>query len=190
MRYILSRNFSSAFDRSAHMKLLHSQGRYTGVSKIGIWNSSEEKKQHMADIYARNALDKTSHGYGSEYAQRLRNRELLHNKLQGESGFLYFIEFPGSVKVGFSKNWERRMAYELYPKKTHLGGKVIMIISGPTGSLGDLEFETLTKFSDYTQLNSDKTRYTEFLDKSAKLKIKKYLMSEVSKRKDLKIEVH
>ena len=31
------------WNRSEHMKLLHSQGRYQGTSKIGIWNQSQEK---------------------------------------------------------------------------------------------------------------------------------------------------
>ena len=77
------------FNRSEHMKQLHQEGRYLGTSKIGLWNSSEEKRERMRNIRERNLLDKTSHGYGSEYHQRQNNRVLLHNKFQGENGFLH-----------------------------------------------------------------------------------------------------
>ena len=59
------------FNRSEHMKQLHQEGRYLGTSKIGLWNSSEEKRERMRNIRERNLLDKTSHGYGSEYHQRI-----------------------------------------------------------------------------------------------------------------------
>ena len=89
----------TVWNRSEHMKLLHQQGRYAGTSKIGLWNVSDAKRQHMAEIYKRNALDKNSFGYGSEHYQRLANRTLLHNKFQGEQGYLYFLKFPKSIKV-------------------------------------------------------------------------------------------
>ncbi len=128
-----------------------------------------------------NSLDKTSHGYGSEYHMRELNRELLHNKFQGESGYLYFLEFPGSVKVGFSKDWERRTTKQI------LGGRVLMIISGPTDDLADLEFDTFAEFQKWTMLNREGTRYTEFLEKSQKTKIRKYLEDQVKNNKNLKI---
>lgn len=95
------------FDRAAHMRELHAQGRYAGTSRIGEWNVSKEKHDRMEEIRKRNLLDKSSHGYGSEYHMRLANKTLLGNKFQGEEGFLYFLEFPGSIKVGFSKDWEK-----------------------------------------------------------------------------------
>ncbi len=142
----------------------------------------------MQGIYAKNALDKSSTGYGSELFMRSRNRELLHNKFQGESGFIYFLEFPGSIKVGFSRNWERRTTYELYPKKTYLAGKVLMIISGPTPELADLEYNTFIKFQPYTQLNSEGTRYTEFMQKSVKSRVRKFLEQAVAENSNFKIE--
>lgn len=178
-----------SFDRAAHMRELHAQGRYQGTSKIGLWNSSEEKRQRMHDIYAKNALDKASTGYGSELFMRQRNRELLHNKFQGDTGFIYFLEFPGSIKVGFSRNWERRTSYELYPKKTYLAGKVLMIISGPTSELADLEYNTFIKFQKYTQLSQDKTRYTEFIERRVKSQVTKFLQEEVKNNKNFKLEV-
>lgn len=173
----------SSWNRSEHMKFLHAQGRYAGTSRIGLWNSSEDKRIRMANLRTKNALDKTSHGYGSEYHMREVNRELLHNKFQGESGYLYFLDFPASVKVGFSKDWERRTTQQI------LGGRVIMIISGPTDDLADLEFDTLLKFQDYTKLNEDGTRYTEFLDKKEKRPVYKYLEESVKKNKNLKFIV-
>ena len=126
-----SKMFSSSttpWNRSEHMKMLHAQGRYQGTSKIGLWNSSEEKRERMRNIFKAHALNKASRGYGSEYAMRLNNKILLHNKFQGKTGYLYFLQFPASIKVGFSKEWERRVEYQI-PKKYHiLGGKVIMII--------------------------------------------------------------
>lgn len=178
-----------SYDRAAHMRELHASGRYQGTSKIGVWNSSEEKRQRMQDIYARNALDKSSTGYGSELFMRSRNRELLHNKFQGETGFIYFLEYPGSIKVGFSRNWERRTTYELYPKKTYLAGNVLLIISGPTPELADLEYNTFIKFQNYTQLNSEGTRYTEFMQKSVKSRVRDFLLSEVKKNDNFKIEI-
>jgi hypothetical protein len=169
------------------MKQLHASGRYAGTSKIGIWNQSEEKRERMKEIRERNLLDKTSHGYGSEYHMRLANRTLLHNKFQGKQGFLYFLDFPGSVKVGFSKDWERRISKELF--HSYLGGRVIMIISGPTEDLADLEFNTMIKFQKYTKLDSTNTRYTEFLDKKEKRKVYEFLKEQVCDNPNLKIEV-
>lgn len=172
-----------SWSRSEHMKLLHSQGRYQGTSRIGIWNQSQEKHDRMIKIRENNLLNKSSRGYGSEYHMRVANRTLLHNKFQGQSGYLYFLEFPNSVKVGFSKDWERRVTKQI------LGGKVIAIISGPTNDLADLEFDTMIKFQKYTRLNNEGTRYTEFLEKSQKLSIYKFLKDEVSRNKNLKFEV-
>lgn len=175
------------WSRSEHMKLLHSQGRYTGTSRIGEWNRSEAKHDKMAQIRARNVLDKSSHGYGSEYAMRVADRTLLHNKFQGDSGYVYFLDFPMSVKIGFSKDWERRINKQL-PKQI-LGGRVIAIISGPTDILADLEFDTLIKFQKYTKLNDEGTRYTEFLEKSKKREIYKYLKDRVAEDPNLKFEI-
>jgi len=173
----------TVWNRSEHMKLLHQQGRYAGTSKIGLWNVSDAKRQHMAEIYKRNALDKNSFGYGSEHYQRLANRTLLHNKFQGEQGYLYFLKFPKSIKVGFSKNWERRITHEI------LGGTVILIISGPTNDLADLEYDTFQEFQNYTQLDSTGTRYTEFLELSQKRKVYNFLMSRIRANHKLKIEI-
>lgn len=172
----------SGWDRAQHMRELHAQGRYKGVdTKIGLWNVSEEKHQRMANLYERNRLDKTSHGYGSEYHMRLRNRELLHNKFQGESGYFYFLEFPKSIKIGFSKDWERRTTKQI------LGGRVLLIISGPTNDLADLEFDAFIKFQKYTQLSEDGTRYTEYLDKRIKYQVRKYLEDQVKVNPKLNI---
>lgn len=173
----------SVWSRSEHMKRLHQEGRYLGTSKIGIWNQSQEKHDRMASIRERNLLDKTSHGYGSEYAQRVNNRNLLHNKFQGESGYLYFLEFPASVKVGFSKDWERRTTKQI------LGGKVLTIVSGPTNDLADLEFDIMIKFQDYTKLDATGTRYTEFLEKSKKQAIWKFIKESVMRNPKLKFVV-
>ena len=178
---------SVPFNRSEHMKLLHQQGRYVGTSKIGIWNASKEKRKRMKSILAKNALDKTSHGYGSEWHMRMNNRTLLHNKFQGERGYLYLVKFPASIKVGFSKNWERRISYEL-PHTNHiLGGKVIMIISGPTDILADVEFDVFQKFQNYTQLSPDKTRYTEFMNKTVSKDVYEFLQEQVKYNKKLEI---
>ena len=175
--------FSSGFNRSEHMKMLHSQGRYAGTSKIGQWNVSEEKRARMAELRSKNALDKNSKGYGSEHAMRVNNRLLLHNKFQGEQGYLYFLEFPNSIKVGFSKDWERRTTKQI------LGGRTLMIVSGPTIDLADLEFDIFVEFQKYTQLNQDGTRYTEFLEKKVKQKVYKYIEDCVAKNPNLKYEV-
>lgn len=175
------RKLFSGWDRAQHMRELHAQGRYKGVdTKIGQWNVSEEKKLRMAALYEKNRLDKNSVGYGSEHHMRLRNRELLHNKFQGETGYFYFLEFPKSIKVGFSKDWERRTTKQI------LGGQVLKIISGPTNDLADLEFDAFMKFKDYTQLSSDGTRYTEYLDKKIKREVSKFLDDAVRKNPKLK----
>lgn len=175
--------FSSNFNRSEHMKQLHAQGRYAGTSKIGEWNVSEDKRVRMAELRSKNALDKNAKGYGSERAMRVNNRNLLYNKFQGESGYFYFLDFPKSIKVGFSKDWERRTTKQI------LGGKTLMIVSGPTIDLADLEFDVFVEFQEYTQLNQDGTRYTEFLDKKVKWKVYKYIENYVSKNPKLKYEV-
>ena len=138
----------------------------------------------MKRLYERNILDKSSKGYGSEYHMRERDRALLHNKFQGETGYMYFLDFPASIKVGFSKDWERRTTKQI------LGGRVITILSGPTDILADLEFDIFTKFQKYTKLSEDGRRYTEFLDKSCKRKVYDYLMKAVKDSDGkLKIEV-
>lgn len=171
------------FNRSEHMKQLHKEGRYIGTSRIGIWNSSEEKRERMKNIRERNLLDKTSHGYGSEYHQRQNNRVLLHNKFQGENGFLYMLDFPGSIKVGFSKDWERRTQRQI------IGGRVVLIISGPTNDLADLEFDTFVKFQKYTKLDKTGRRYTEFLDRRVRKQVYDFLLEQVKLNKNLKLEV-
>lgn len=182
---LVSSSYNSKFNRSEHMKQLHAQGRYQGTSKIGLWNSSEEKKHRMALLGARNALDKNSKGYGSEYAMRVNNRILLNNKFQGSQGYLYFVKYPNSIKIGFSKNWERRIEYQLTHQFQILGGKVIAIISGPTNDLADLEFDTFIKFKNYTKLSEDKTRYTEFLDLVIKDDVYKFLEKRVRENNSL-----
>lgn len=184
---LLKYKFFSTFNRSEHMKFLHQQGRYAGTSKIGLWNASKEKQERMKSIFAHNALDKNSRGYGSEYAMRVNNRTLLHSKFQGVEGYLYFVKYPASIKVGFSKNWERRINDQL-PRTNHiLGGKVIMIISGPTDTLADLEFSCFIKFQKYTQLSQDGTRYTEFMDKKIRREVYRFLKDEVRRNRNLKI---
>ena len=185
-RRLYSDNFSDLllyFNRSEHMKQLHKDGRYKGTSKIGIWNSSEEKRERMKNIREKNRLDKTSKGYGSEYHMRVANRTLLHNKFQGQSGFMYFLEFPKTVKVGFSKEWHRRLDKEI------TGGRVILIISGPTDDLADLEFDTFIEFQEYTKLDETGTRYTEFLDKKVKKKVYEFLLKKVKENRKLRIDV-
>ena len=174
---------SSPFNRSEHMKQLHQQGRYLGTSKIGVWNQSQEKHDRMERIRERNLLDKSAHGYGSEYAMRVNNRNLLHNKFQGANGYIYLLEFPQSIKVGFSKDWERRTTKQI------LGGRVVAIISGPTDDLADLEFDVMIKFQDYTKLDPNGIRYTEFLEKSKKKEVYQFLKDSVRKNKNLKFEV-
>lgn len=167
------------FDRSAHMKELHRSGRYLGTSRIGQWNSSDQKRLRMNEIRSKNSLDKSSRGYGSEYQMRLTNRRLLHNKFQSQSGYLYILEFPASIKVGFSKNYEGRISY--------LGGKILEVVAGPTNDLADLEFDILVKFQDYTLLSSDGSRYTEFMDKKISKEVIKFVNDIVKKSKNLSI---
>lgn len=171
------------WNRSEHMKMLHQSGRYTGTSKIGEWNKSEEKRQRMIGYKLANSLNKNSKGYGSEWHMRQNSRTLLHNKFQGELGYMYFLKFPASIKVGFSKDWERRTTKQI------LGGQVIAIISGPTNDLADLEFDTFIKFQKYTQLDSTKTRYTEFMDIKAKRYVYDYLKQKVKENPKLKFEI-
>ena len=171
---------NTPWSRSEHMKMLHQSGRYQGTSKIGEWNKSEEKRQRMINIRSANSLNKDSHGYGSEIHMRIANRTLLHNKFQGEEGYMYFLKFPASIKVGFSKDWERRTTKQI------LGGQVIAIISGPTNDLADLEFDTFIKFQKYTMLDSTKTRYTEFMELKAKKQVYDYLKQRVKDNPKLK----
>lgn len=182
-RFSISAN-NSPFNRSEHMRQLHAEGRYQGTSKIAAWNVSAERKERMSMLRQKNSLDKNSHGYGSEYHQRIANRTLLHNKFQGEEGYMYLLRFPNSIKVGFSKNWERRVTKQI------LGGTVILIISGPTNDLADLEFDTFLKFQKYTQLSADGTRYTEFLDLKCKKEVYKFLLDAVNKNPSLKLEIN
>ena len=174
---------STPFNRSEHMKQLHASGRYIGTSKIGVWNQSAEKRERMENLRRINSLDKNSRGYGSEYHQRIANRTLLHNKFQGEEGYMYLLRFPGSIKVGFSKNWERRVTKQI------LGGTVIAIISGPTNQLADLEFDTFQKFQKYTKLSEDKTRYTEFLDLRCRKDVYKFLTEQVENNPSLQFQI-
>lgn len=167
------------FDRSAHMRELHKSGRYAGTSRIGEWNRSDEKRTHMSELRSKNSMDKTSKGYGSEYHMRQANRLLLHNKFQGNTGYLYYLEFPATVKVGFSKDYQKRTSY--------LGGKVLMIITGPTDQLADLEFDTFIQFMNYTKLNDEGTRYTEFLDKCVKDDVNKFLIDRINSSNELSI---
>lgn len=176
-------NVAHPFNRSEHLRQLHAQGRYQGTSRIGEWNRSEEKRQRMRNIRSLNSLDKNSRGYGSEYHMRVANRLLLFNQFQGELGYLYFLRFPASVKVGFSKNWERRVTKQI------LGGQVVAIISGPTEDLADLEFDTFMKFKDYTKLDPSKTRYTEFLDLEVKNEVYDFLKHSVKTNPNLKFEI-
>ena len=108
---------------------------------------------------------------------RVSNRLLLHNKFQGRQGYLYFLEFPSSIKVGFSKDYMGRVSY--------LGGSIIRIVSGPTNDLADLEFDIFMKFMNFTKLNDEGTRYTEFMDKSIKNKVLKFIIERVNNIKEL-----
>jgi hypothetical protein len=110
---------------------------------------------------------------------RLTNRRLLHNKFQSQSGYFYILEFPASIKVGFSKNYEGRISY--------LGGKILEVVAGPTNDLADLEFDILVKFQDCTLLSSDGSRYTEFMDKKISKEVIKFVNSTVKKSKNLSI---
>lgn len=169
------------FNRSEHMKTLHQLGRYKGTSKIGDWNKSEEKRERMRSLREKNSKDKSSTGYGSEHHMRLANRELLFNKFQGKSGYLYLLSFPSSIKIGFSKDYEKRTSF--------LGGKILKIVSGPTEELADLEFDTLIKFINYTQLNSEGTRYTEFMDKRVLRQVQSFIDERVNNSDNLKYVV-
>jgi len=166
------------FDRSERMKQLHREGRYAGTSKISEWNKSEERKERMQNIRSRNAKDKTSKGYGSEYKMRVDNRNLILSQYRGTPGFFYFLDFPtlDSIKVGYSKNWEFRTKYQLVAKKTNTPEKVLMILSGKSEDLADLEYNTLLEFQDYTRLDSTGTRYTEFLDRHVKSDVYSYIL--------------
>lgn len=166
------------WNRSEHMRELHRLGRYKGTSKIGEWNKSDEKRNRMHALRIKNSMDKSSTGYGSEYHMRLSNRELLFNKFQGKTGYLYLLTFPSSIKVGFSKDYEGRASY--------LGGKILKIVSGPTEELADLEFDIFIKFMNYTKLNSEGTRYTEFMDKKVLSEVEKFINERVKESKNLK----
>lgn len=184
MKNIKIKRFS--WDRAEHMRQLHAQGRYAGTSKIGLWNISEEKRERMAAIRAKNALDKSSTGYGSERYLRTINYELLKSKFHDKGsapGFLYLIEFPKSIKAGYSKDWHRRLSREI------LGGKTICIVSGETLKLGQLEYDIFMEFIDYTLPNEDKTRYTEYMDKKIKRKVFEFIKKRVDQDPDLKFEV-
>lgn len=178
------RSFSSGFNRSEHMRMLHSQGRYAGTSKIGLWNVSEEKRQRMADLRRQNALDKSSRGYGSEYHMRIANRDLLYNKFQNGRGYFYFLEFPASIKAGFTKEWTRRKN-----ERVLLGGTVILLISGPTDKLATLEYDLFMAFQKWTKLNKEGTRYTEFLEKRVKRQVEEFIRSRVDSDTELMYEV-
>ena len=93
------------------------------------------------------------------------------------------LDFPGSIKVGFSKDWERRT------QKQIIGGRVVLIISGPTNDLADLEFDTFVKFQKYTKLDETGRRYTEFLDRRVRKQVYNFLLEQVKLNKNLKLEV-
>lgn len=171
-------SYKDNFNRSEHMKELHRLGRYKGTSRIGDWNRSEEKRERMRNYREMNSKDKSSHGYGSEYHMRLANRQLLFNKFQGDSGYLYLLIFPASIKVGFSKDYEGRTHY--------LGGKIDHIVQGSTEELADLEFDIMIEFQDHTQLNSSGTRYTEFMDKVVLNRVRKFIDERVKSSRNLK----
>jgi hypothetical protein len=179
------------FDRSARMKELHRQGRYLGTSRIGEWNRSDEKRTRMKLIRERNAIDKSSTGYGSERKMRLDNKNLLLTQYSGQPGFLYFLDFPtlNSVKIGFSKNWEFRTTYQLVSKKSNTEEDILMIISGVTEDLAEIEYNALLKFQEHTILDPTGTRYTEYLSRDIKADIYKYLEDEVRKNPKLKFEI-
>lgn len=179
------------FNRSERMKQLHREGRYKGTSKIGDWNKSDERKERMKRILEQNSKDKSSEGYGSERKMRLDNKNLLLSQYHGQQGFLYFLDFPGldSVKVGFSKNWKFRTDYQLVSKKSQTEENVLMIISGLTEDLAELEYNTLIEFQEYTRLDNSGTRYTEYLDRKIKSDVYKYLEKQVKKNPTLKFEI-
>jgi hypothetical protein len=179
------------FNRSERMKQLHREGRYKGTSKIGDWNKSDERKERMKRILEQNSKDKSSEGYGSERKMRLDNKNLLLSQYHGQQGFLYFLDFPGldSVKVGFSKNWKFRTDYQLVSKKSQTEENVLMIISGLTEDLAELEYNTLIEFQEYTRLDNSGTRYTEYLDRKIKSNVYKYLEKQVKENPTLKFEI-
>ena len=164
------------FDRSERMKQLHREGRYIGTSKIGEWNKSEERRERMKTIRDKNSKDKTSKGYGSEYKMRVDNKNLLLSQYKGQHGFLYYLDFPtlDCVKIGYSKNWEFRTTYQIMPKKSDIPENILLLVSGLTEDLAELEFNALLDFQDWTKLNQDGTRYTEFLDDKVKSKLYNY----------------
>lgn len=162
------------WSRSEHMKKLHASGRYLGTSKIGLWNVSGEKRDRMSRIRSANQTDKTSRGYGSEYHMRVANRTLLSNKFQSSQGYIYFVQFPDKIKVGFSKEPDRRLGREI------TGGNLILLLSGPTNVLAQLEFDTFLEFQDYTLLDPTLGRYTEYLDPRVSKQVYDYLLESVS----------
>lgn len=175
------------FNRSERMRELHRQGRYLGTSRIGEWNQSEEKKERMKERREQNSKDKSSTGYGSERKMRLDNKNLLLSQYNGQSGYLYFLDFPSldSVKVGFSKNWEFRTGYQLVSKKSQIKANVIAVIEGPVVNLAELEYNLLINFIDYTRLDSTGTRYTEYLDRKVKQSVYDYLKDAVKRDTNL-----
>ena len=179
------------FDRSERMKQLHKEGRYLGTSKIGDWNKSEERKERMKTIRERNSKDKTSKGYGSEYKMRVDNKNLLLSQYKGQQGYLYYLDFPtlSSVKIGYSKNWEFRTSYQIVSKKSEIHETILLVVSGLTEDLAELEFNALLDFQDYTRLNSSGTRYTEFLDEKVKSDLYKYILDWVKDNPGLNIKI-
>lgn len=182
---------NKTFDRSARMKQLHAEGRYKGTSKIGEWNKSDERKERMKEIRNKNSKDKSSKGYGSEYKMRIDNKNLLLSQYKGQKGYLYYLNFPtiDSVKIGFSKNWEFRTTYQLVSKKSEIPEEVLIIVSGLTEELAELEFNALLHFQDYTRLDSSGTRYTEYLDDKIKKELYDYILNWVKDNPKLKIEI-
>lgn len=133
----------------------------------------------MEELRKKNSMNKSSKEYGSEYQMRVTNRRLLNNKFQSSSvGYLYILEFPGSIKVGFSKDYKGRTNY--------LGGDIVSIISGPTNDLADIEFDIMIKFIDFTILDSTGSRYTEFIEKSVKSEVLKFVDDKVRSSRSLK----
>lgn len=82
----------------------------------------------------------------------------------------------------------KRTSKQLFQQ--YIGGKVILIISGPTNELANLEFDTMIEFQDYTKLDSSGTRYTEFLDKKEKRNVYNYLLKRVKENKNFKLEIN
>ena len=180
------------FNRSEHMKQLHKEGRYAGTSKIGDWNVSEERRERMKNIREKNARDKESRGYGSEYKMRVDNKNLLLSQYSGQKGYFYLLEFPTlhSIKVGYSKNWEFRTSYQIVSKKSEIPENVSLILSGKTEDLAGLEFDLLLRFQKWTKLDPSGTRYTEFLDESVEKEVYTYILDEVKRNPRIKIEIN